>query len=161
MVPAEQIVALDHLESVGCRPSEAERRYGLNGVRSLLDDNGIVDVELEGTPAWWTSSADQVGRQVLAAAEVVGAAHVKVTPDDHDRPWNLAEWAAKFATLAAETEGVGVRLGLEFLPWSNVKDLESGLRLVGEAGHDNGGLVIDIWHVERNRAAPASLLGFP
>lgn len=140
---------------------EAERRYGLKGIRSLLDDNGIVDVELEGIPGWWTSSADQVRRQVLAAAEVVGAAHVKVTPDDHDRPWDLAEWAAKFATLAADMEGVGARLGLEFLPWSNVKDLDGGLRLVEEAGHDNGGLVIDIWHMERNRTAPASLLAVP
>jgi sugar phosphate isomerase/epimerase len=31
----------------------AEREYGLNGIRAMLNDNGIVDLELEGIPYWW------------------------------------------------------------------------------------------------------------
>ena len=31
----------------------AEHRYGLAGVRHMLDDNGIIDVELEGIPYRW------------------------------------------------------------------------------------------------------------
>ena len=31
----------------------AEEAYGLNGIRAMLDDNGIVDLELEGIPHWW------------------------------------------------------------------------------------------------------------
>ncbi|PWK80688.1 sugar phosphate isomerase/epimerase [Lentzea atacamensis] len=141
----------------------AERQYGLKGIRSLLDDNGIVDVELEGIPGWWTGepAVEQRKHHVLTAAEALGAAHVKVTPDDHDRPWDLAACATRFATLAAQAEGVGARLGIEFLPWSNIKDVRDGLRFVEEAGHDNGGLVIDIWHVERNHTPLATLLEIP
>src|SRR3954454_2170055 len=31
----------------------AEQEYGLNGIRAMLADNGIVDLELEGIPYWW------------------------------------------------------------------------------------------------------------
>jgi sugar phosphate isomerase/epimerase len=31
----------------------AEEEYGVNGIRAMLDDNGIVDLELEGIPYWW------------------------------------------------------------------------------------------------------------
>src|SRR5918999_91366 len=31
----------------------AEQEYGLSGIRALLDDNGMVDLELEGIPYWW------------------------------------------------------------------------------------------------------------
>ena len=48
-----------------------------------------------------------------------------------------------------QAEGVGARLGIEFFPWSNVGSLDEGLRLVEEAGHDNGGVIIDTWHVAR------------
>jgi sugar phosphate isomerase/epimerase len=32
----------------------AEEKYGLDGIRAMLDDNGIVDLELEGIPYWYT-----------------------------------------------------------------------------------------------------------
>jgi sugar phosphate isomerase/epimerase len=31
----------------------AEQEYGLDGICAMLDDNGIVDLELEGIPHWW------------------------------------------------------------------------------------------------------------
>ena len=31
----------------------AEKEYGLSGIRAMLDDNGMVDLELEGIPYWW------------------------------------------------------------------------------------------------------------
>src|SRR4051794_1763364 len=31
----------------------AEQEYGLSGIRAMLDDNGMADLELEGIPYWW------------------------------------------------------------------------------------------------------------
>ena len=31
----------------------AEEAHGLSGIRAMLDDNGIVHLELEGIPYWW------------------------------------------------------------------------------------------------------------
>ena len=144
----------------------AEQEYGLSGIRTMLDDNGIVDLELEGIPYWWDDGphreeSDRIRRALLTAAEELGARHIKVTPDGDDAPWDPGHWAAKFAELAAQADDVGTRLGLEFFPWSNVKTLHDGLRLVEDAGHHAAGVVIDVWHIERAHTPVADLASVP
>ena len=148
----------------------AEQEYGLPGIRALLDDNGIVDLELEGIPYWWDDGprreeSDRVRHQLLRAAEVLGAKHIKVTPDGDPgadtAPWDREHWAAKFAELAAQADDVGTRLGIEFFPWSNIRTLHDGLALVEDAGHDAAGVVIDVWHIERGRTPVADLASVP
>ena len=107
----------------------------------MLADNGIVHLELEGIPYWWDDGprreeSDRVRHGLLEAAEALGARHIKVTPDGDDGPWDRGRWAAKFAELATQAQDVGARLGIEFFPWSNIKTLHDGLRLVADAGHD-------------------------
>ncbi|WP_217557528.1 sugar phosphate isomerase/epimerase [Streptomyces sp. GbtcB6] len=145
---------------------EAEREYGLAGVRSLFEDNGLVHVELELLTDWWAdgprrSASDAVRRDLLRAAEALGARHLKIGPDVEDQPWDLDVWAKEFAVLAAQADGVGARLGIEFLPWSNLKTVHDGLRLVEAAGHPAGGLIIDVWHTERAHTPPAELADVP
>jgi sugar phosphate isomerase/epimerase len=52
-------------------------------------------------------------------------------------------------------------LGIEFFPWSNIKTLHDGLRLVTDAGHDAGGVIIDTWHVARAHTPNADLAAVP
>ncbi|MEU9787211.1 sugar phosphate isomerase/epimerase [Streptomyces phaeochromogenes] len=145
---------------------EAERTYGLSGVRSLFEDNGLVHLELELLVDWWAdgprrAASDAVRLDLLRTAEALGAHHLKIGPDVEDRPWELDHWAGEFATLAAQADGVGARLAIEFLPWSNLKTVHDGLRLVETAGHPAGGLIIDVWHTERAHTPPADLADVP
>ncbi|MFG2347457.1 sugar phosphate isomerase/epimerase family protein [Streptomyces phaeochromogenes] len=145
---------------------EAERAYGLPGIRSLFEDNGLVHIELELLTDWWADGApraasDAVRLELLRAAEALGASHLKIGPDVEDRPWELDLWAEEFATLAAQADGAGARLAIEFLPWSNLKTVHDGLRLVETAGHPAGGLIIDVWHTERAHTPPADLASVP
>ncbi|WP_326758217.1 sugar phosphate isomerase/epimerase [Streptomyces phaeochromogenes] len=145
---------------------EAERPYGLSGIRSLFEDNGLVHIELELLTDWWADGApraasDAVRLELLRAAEALGARHLKIGPDVENRPWELDLWAEEFAALAAQADGVGARLGIEFLPWSNLKTVHDGLRLVEAAGHPAGGLIIDVWHTERAHTPPADLASVP
>ncbi|MCI3278357.1 sugar phosphate isomerase/epimerase [Streptomyces cylindrosporus] len=145
---------------------EAERAYGLAGIRAVFEDNGIRHVELEFITDWWNGDSPHTAsgaarRYVLTAAEALGARHIKVGPDVEDRPWDLGVWAKEFAALAAQADGVGARLGVEFLPWSNLKTVHDGLQLVEAAGHPAGGLIIDVWHTERAGTAPAELAKVP
>ncbi|MEU9960565.1 sugar phosphate isomerase/epimerase [Streptomyces sp. NPDC050982] len=145
---------------------EAERTYGLSGVRSLFEDNGLVHLELELLVDWWAdgprrAASDAVRLDLLRTAEALGAHHLKIGPDVEDRPWELDHWAEEFATLAAQADGVGARLAIEFLPWSNLKTVHDGLRLVETAGHPAGGLIIDVWHTERAHTPPADLADVP
>ena len=140
--------------------------YQLTGIKAMLADNGITRLELESIPYWWAdgphqAESDRVRRSLLDAAQVLGARHIKVTPDGEDDPWDRGRWAEKFAELAAQAEGVGARLGIEFFPWSNIKTVHDGLRLVADAGHDAGGVVIDTWHVARAGTPIAELATVP
>ena len=154
-------IGLLHIELV-----VAEREHGLAGIRSLLDDNGLVHLELELLTDWWADGprrrrSDQVRRKLLDVAGVLGARHVKVGPDVSGAPWDHDRWVAEFAVLAEDARQAGTRVGLEFLPWSNIRTVHDGLRLVGDAGHDAGGLVIDVWHTERAGTPPAELAAVP
>ena len=144
----------------------AERDYGMAGIRSLLDDNGLVHLELELLTDWWADGprrrrSDEVRRKLLQAAGALGARHVKVAPDVSGEPWDHDRWVAEFAVLAEDARHAGTRVGLEFLPWSNIRTVHDGLRLVRDAGHDAGGLVIDVWHTERAGTPPAELAAVP
>ncbi len=144
----------------------AVAEYGLAGIRAMLADNGIVQLELEGIPYWWDNGSrrresDRVRRQVLEAAESLEPRHLKVTPDGDDGPWYRGRWAARFAELAAQAQDLGARLGIEFFPWSNIKTLQDGLQLVADAGHEAGGVVIDTWHIARAHTPIADLASVP
>jgi sugar phosphate isomerase/epimerase len=144
----------------------AEREYGLAGIRSMFQDNDLVYIELELLADWWTSGpprqrSDAVRRDLLSAAEALDAHHVKVAPDVADQPWDHDQWVAEFAALATEAEQVGTMIGLEFLPWSNIKTVDAGLKLVQDAGSNAGGLIIDVWHTERAHTPPARLATVP
>jgi sugar phosphate isomerase/epimerase len=136
-------------------------QYGVRGLRTLLDDHGIVDLELELITEWWTTPPTRVRRDLLTAAGALGARHIKVAPDVTDGPWDRDRWVAAFAALAAEATEAGTRIGLEFLPWSNIKTVHDGLDLVRAAGHPGGGLIIDVWHTERAHTPPADLAEVP
>jgi sugar phosphate isomerase/epimerase len=144
----------------------AEREYGMAGIRSMLEDNGLIHLELELLTNWWTDGplrreSDRVRRELLSAAEALGARHIKIGPDISDVHWNHDRWVTEFAALAAEAQEAGTKVGLEFLPWSNVKTIHDGLRLVQDADHQAGGLVIDVWHTERAHTPPADLAAVP
>ncbi|MEV6634305.1 TIM barrel protein [Actinoplanes sp. NPDC051470] len=78
-----------------------------------------------------------------------------------DRRNPADHWVAEFATLAGQAADAGTRVGLEFLPWSNVKTVHDGLAIAGAADHPAGGLIIDVWHTERAHTPPAELADVP
>lgn len=144
----------------------AEREYGMSGIRAMLEDNGLIHLELELLTNWWTDGplrekSDRVRRKLLAAAEALGARHIKIGPDVADALWDHHHWVAEFAVLAADAHEAGTKVGLEFLPWSNIKTVHDGLRLVQDAAHHAGGLIIDVWHTERAGTPPADLAAVP
>ncbi|MFT4289142.1 sugar phosphate isomerase/epimerase family protein [Nocardioides sp.] len=61
------------------------------------------------------------------------------------------EVAEAFGALCDRAATYGLRVALEFVPYSSIPDLEAGLAVVTEADRDNGGLCIDSWHFFRGR----------
>jgi sugar phosphate isomerase/epimerase len=53
----------------------------------------------------------------------------------------------------------GVRLALEFIPYSAVRTLAEGREICARAGFDRCGLLVDTWHLVRSGGSPADIAG--
>lgn len=145
----------------------ARDAYGWKGIRTILDDNGMVEFEVEGLVDWWADAgaeralSDAARRLMLQAAEEVGVRHLKVLPDTSGEPWRIGRWAAEYNALAQQCATAGTRVALEFLPWANIATISDGLALCAAADHPGAGLLIDIWHTERGGTPAAELANVP
>lgn len=129
-------------------------RYGHDGMAAILRDNGLRQFELEFLTDWFTTGerrrrSDAIRRDLLVAAEKIGARHIKVGGDMEGRPWPLDEMIAAFARLCDEASDAGTQVVIEVLPWSNIPDIDTGLQIVAGADRPNGSLLLDIWHMAR------------
>ena len=85
---------------------------------------------------------------VIATAARLGASELLVAGNDPEEG-RLIESFAAFCDLAGN-----YRLGacLEFMPWTDAKDLQQASRIVERAGRANGGVLIDAFHFSRSRS---------
>lgn len=137
--------------------SASERQHPMVGgtpmmretLACLRDRNVAVhDVEL----VRLSGGSDVSGFEpLLAAAAELGACQVLVAGDGADEE-NLADRLRELAELGAR---YGLRVGLEFMPWRGIRDLQSALRVVQRA--EVGGVVVDAIHLDRSGGTSADV----
>lgn len=151
----------------------AQRHEGLTPatMRALLDEHGVGVTDVD--TCWdWLPAADVATAPdtpvrprwrreqlfeiaVALGAETVIAAHLTGGEVDDDQ---AAEGLAGLCDDAAEH---GLRIALEFVPFTGISTLDQALRIVRAAGRTNGGLMIDTAHHARSGGAPADLERVP
>jgi len=127
---------------------------GLHELRTILDDGGMVHVELEFLWDWFLDPgtderrrSDRRRRALLDAAEVLGARHVKVG-NFAGRQVPVGLLTEQFAELCAEAAERGTSVAYEFMYRdATAGSLDAARSVVQGAGAANGGLVLDLWHV--------------
>jgi len=94
---------------------------------------------------------------VIATAARLGARELLVAGNDTDSA-RLTDNFAAFRDLAGR-----YRLGasLEFMPWTDVKDLAQAARIVEACGRDNAGVLIDAFHLSRSRSRIGDIASIP
>lgn len=123
----------------------------LEAVRALLDEHGMRATSLEFMTAWTHASDGEHLEELdvmLAAAEVFEPELVMVgcmTPEMPD----YARAAANLREQCQQLGARGIKLGLEFLPWSALPNPQAVSQLVDTVAEDNLGFVIDTWHFTR------------
>ncbi len=140
--------------------------HDLKELRGRLDEAGMRYVELEFLTDWWLPTAqravsDAVMRQLLEAAERLGAFRVKIGPNLESMDFDLDRYAVQFHRVADAFARAGALVALEFMPFSNIATLAQGLELVRTAGHPNGGLMVDLWHLVRGSGTLEELSRVP
>jgi sugar phosphate isomerase/epimerase len=147
------------------------QKYGAPGVRRILKDNGLEFFELEILMDWYTTdgrreASDRARREFLEFGGELGMCNLKVGVSHLDlTPTNHNQMADEFAMLCEDFGTIDATVGLEFMPFCKVASLADALPIVQGANRENGGLIIDIWHVVRSgttyedvAAVPANLI---
>ena len=123
----------------------------LREMKQILDDNGITHIELEFLTDWFLGGkrkkqSDIRKKLLFDAAEALRAHHVKVG-DFFQEKATIARLIEAFAGLCAEAAERGTKVGFELMPFAMIQTLEDSLKLVEQAGEDNGGVCLDTWHI--------------
>ena len=142
------------------------RHYDFSTIRSMLGNHGMKYLELEFLVGWIgdgveLAESEVVFGEMLEAAEQLNVRHLKVGPDMNATEWPLDRMAERFAGLCDRATSAGTSVSLELMPWSNVTDLETAIAIVADAGRENGGLLLDIWHVARGNIAYEDICHIP
>ncbi len=122
-------------------------------LRDALAETGqrILDVE-----AFWIFPDTDVAawRPALDLAAELGARHVLTVGNDPDRG-RLAANVARFCADAAER---GLRIMLEFIPYSEIRSLEDAAALLAEVQPADAGILVDAIHLSRSGGHPADIV---
>lgn len=85
---------------------------------------------------------------VIATAARLGASELLLAGNDPDEVRLIDSFAA-FCDLAAR---YGLGADLEFMPWTDAKDLPQAARIIERTGRENAGILIDPFHLSRSRS---------
>lgn len=139
---------------------------GYPAIRAALDGGEMRHREAEMIFDWWTDgerrqASNHVRDDLRDAAEELGLTLVKVGPAFVGEDVSLDRYAEGFAELCDVYADVGARVALEFLPFSAVSTPSAALDIAEQAGRPNGGLVVDLWHVERGGVSLKDVSSIP
>jgi sugar phosphate isomerase/epimerase len=142
-------------------------RIGYAGIRRVLADHGIRHVELEFVSDWDAdpgtdvrAASDRMRAELIAAAGELRARNLKASPHLFaEPPPDVARMGDAFAALCDDARPTGANVIIEIMPFTDVRTIDDGLAIVGDA--PNGGLLLDIWHVERGPISLADVAGIP
>ena len=141
--------AFHHLAVVGGGMSSDE-------VQALHTDLGLAAPVTEALIGWESGDKDVIDQSCLATldvakqygSETVAAVVMGPTLDSFDAA------TAGFTHLAERAAERGLKVCVEWLPWSGLPDLKSAWKLVQDTGRDDTGLVVDTWHWIRQAGGP-------
>ncbi|MDB4873034.1 MAG: hypothetical protein JWL97_4038 [Gemmatimonadales bacterium] len=133
---------------------------GLAQMHAVIAGAGLDLVELELITGWIDDArpgaalpgAEQrrrVRADLLQAASVLGARHIKIGGGMVDNGVSTEHIAESFAALCRQAAEAGTSVVLELLPVGPVSTLARAVEIVSRAAADNGGLLLDAWHVQR------------
>jgi sugar phosphate isomerase/epimerase len=127
------------------------KRRPLSEIKRILDDNGMKHIELEFLSDWFLTGekkkqSDIVKSELLEAASVLGARHIKVGDFLHtDTP--MPQVIESFAALCKDAAAHGTKIVYELMPFAMIDTLQDSLTMFKGAGAKNGGIIFDLWHV--------------
>ena len=128
-----------------------EQGFAPDGLRGLLDERGVCLAEIDvvvglGADGPGGSRAAEMEAVAWRMADAFESRYVQVTGPAGPDVGLAGAW---FGSLCDRAAAHGLVVGLEFLPFTDVVSVLDARRIVEAGGRPNGGICVDIWHVER------------
>ncbi len=148
-------------------PNEAEYPILTNAImlretKAALTDTGVqvADVEIiRITPDFEPKKY----LKFLEVAEALDAKHILIAGNDPEQ----ARLMQNFALFCELSKQYGLSCDLEFMPWTDVKNLTQAQYIVEQSGQDNAAVLVDSLHFDRSdstleqvKALPASKMNY-
>jgi sugar phosphate isomerase/epimerase len=135
-------------------------------MQALLDDHGVRIDEVEvifgfsarpgpaGIPErpGLFYADPEIEAAAMHMADVFGVRHLQAVGTFDDTPVG-PEVISAFAQLCDRAAVHNLGVALEFVPYTNIKDVRTASRIVESADRPNGGLCVDSWHFFRGSAS--------
>lgn len=112
-------------------------------VKKRIDDTGIEIVDMEVVRL---GKGDDNGKFLIDAAYEVGAKNILVVSSLS----SAQETADRISQLCSQAEDGNICVCLEFMKFTNVKNLSDALEIVGLVDAPNVGILLDLLHVVRS-----------
>ncbi len=163
--------------SISIWPQQYENAHA-NGLSNrdmlhMLEDNGVVVSELDPLLNWLPMDEMDMDTRGLDSslfgagedffyhiADTLGARHLNVVQAFGPRLSNEIVVEA-FAGVCDRAARHGLKVSLEFLPWTGISDVKVALEIVQQANRSNGGIMLDTWHHFRSGHGCEDLLALP
>lgn len=137
-------------------PSIADDQALFKAVKSRLAATGVSVVEMGG--AWLSPGFDVLAVDAaLEAGRELGAQFVIAAGSDPVQ----SRLIDHLATLTRRAELIGLKVAIEFIPFSTIPDLRTALRLTECVGSASCGILVDALHLNRCGDTPADLAMVP
>jgi len=121
-------------------------------IKGRLADTGIKVFDVEAI--WLTPQTDvALLEPALDLAVELGAGYVITTGNDPDRE----RLGMNFARLCAAANSRGLRVMLEFIPYSQIRTLEQAVALLDQVRPVNAGVLVDALHLSRSGGRPGDI----
>jgi sugar phosphate isomerase/epimerase len=142
-----------------------EEHRSLAAIAELLDRHNLLLGEVETVKGWWATGgpALQTAHEVEALAyELADGVGVRYLQAIGSFEGTFDEAVAGFAALCDRAAEHDLKVGIEWLPYTNIANADDARRIVEAADRPNAGYCADIWHHKRGandvdmlRALPA------
>jgi len=134
----------------------AAHQRGPRGLRADVNAMGLSVAMVEACTAWPSgdrAAVDAEADEAMAWAEPLGADRVLAVTLEPSLPDRAAALDG-LGRLCDRLATAGLRVVVEFLPWSGVPDILAADELVAGVGRPNLGVLLDCWHWCRQAPGP-------
>ena len=152
---------------IGLYVGDWERQVGegmtMAKLGDLLDHHGVVLAEIEAVQIWDTEGAggERTRRFLDIAWQLADAFDSRYLQVVGPCAQPLDAAIERFGLVCDQAGDHGLKVGIEFLPFTDVRTAADAMAIVSAADRVNGGVCVDIWHHRRGADDNAMIEAIP